>query len=90
MAGVTRKAQAADDFNDRRICINAVRAWWGAAEKELHMRRIREKRAQNHWARYVVERPSKTTFGGMLCRGLKDLPYVEILSEFNGGFLKVK
>ena len=78
MAGVTRKAQAADDFNDRRICINVVRAWWGAAEKELHMRRIREKRAQNHWARYVVEHPSKTIFGGILCR--KNLP--RVMSKF--------
>ena len=51
MAAAVRKSQTADDFNDRRICLSSIRAWWLVSEKEIHIRRVKEKRAYNFWAR---------------------------------------
>ena len=51
MAASVQKTQTADDFNDRRISLSVLKAWWLVTEKEIHMRRVREKRAYTFWSR---------------------------------------
>ena len=62
MVEAAKKLAISETFDRRRISLGALNGWWLITEKEIHIQRLREKRAIGHWSRYgVCQDPGRVT-----------------------------